>query len=271
MVNSHSNSFPSWKCRGMHVHCHGQQEQCDDEHLLSQTQNNRVVSKHVHQANSRAKMPLYIAQREMPSWLRLAPRPTGAAIQANLGGNCACGGTCGKCGDKLKAQVGAGGAPHTPPRRRRRRQPTPSATPTCTYHVIYANVRKLPCASPWCGRGIIYDVTSVTATGSGCPTSLVGLRVREVVTNNHGCVAGNVNAGSGCTITAAGNLIDDAGNPCQDQYSICDNATAFPATGCREIVTQQIYVGNVLADTRTITFTITRTAGGGCIGNVARS
>lgn len=252
------------------MHCHSQQEQCDNEHLLSQTQNNRVVSRPVH---SRAKMPLYIARREMPSWLRLTPRPT-APIQANLGGSCACAGKCAKCEGQLKAQIGGAGAgpsgtPRTPARRRRR-QPPP-ATPTCTYQVSYANERHNICPIGSCGTAIRYDIVAVIATGSGCPASLNGVSVTEIVTNNHGCLSTNVRPGAGCVITPTGNVVRADGSPCTDLYAICEDQSRIAVPGCTEVITQQILVGGVVAETHTITFTFNRTPGGTCWASVVRS
>jgi hypothetical protein len=165
------------------------------------------------------------------------------------------------------AQGDAGtGATPTPAPTQAPPSPVPAqAPPACTFSITYANIRNTGCPAGSCGAGITFDVTRVTATGSSCP-SLNGLRVTETVTTDNGCGPGTVTTGSGCTI-GAGGVIPPG---CTDVYSICGPAGAFPAAGCTEIYTQRLSVGGTLAETRTITFRITRT-GAGCSGTATRS
>jgi len=57
---------------------------------------------------------------------------------------------------------------------------------------------------------------------------------------------------------------------CTDTYALCGSAAVFPAGGCTETVTQKIFVGGTLAETHTITFTITK-SGGSCSGTASRA
>ena len=143
--------------------------------------------------------------------------------------------------------------------------PAPVA-PTCTYAITYANQTTPGCAAGQCGAQIQFDVTNVTATGTGCPATLDGLRVTEAVTTDNGCGPGGVTTGAGCLIGAGG--VVAAG--CTDVYGLCGPAASFPAAGCTERYTQQLFVGGDLAETRTITFVITRSAAG-CGGTVTRT
>jgi ferredoxin len=145
---------------------------------------------------------------------------------------------------------------------------TPATSPaagTCTYAITYANIRTPGCGAGRCGAQIVYDVTKVTATGSGCPPSLAGLQLTESVTTDSGCIPGAVSTGAGCPIGAGGTITG-----CTDTYGLCASAASFPAAGCTERYTQKLSVGGVLAETRTITFRITRT-GGACSGTVTRT
>jgi len=152
------------------------------------------------------------------------------------------------------AQVGDAGAGKAP------------AAPSCSYAMTYANVKTVGCSAGNCGAKIKYDVTGVTATGSGCP-KLKGLQVTESVTSDSGCLPGGVTTGGGCQI------VDDAGKVkagCTDTYGLCSSADSYPAAGCTEIYTQKLSVGGVLAETRTITFKITKSKAG-CSGTVTRT
>ena len=141
--------------------------------------------------------------------------------------------------------------------------PAPAAG--CTYSITYANVRSHACPAGQCGTGIIYDVTKVTATGSGCPPKLEGLNLSETVVTDNGCGPGTVITGPPCPIGPGGTITG-----CTDTYSICGPAAAFPAAGCTDIYTQRLSVGGVLAETRTITWVITKSAGA-CSGTVTRT
>lgn len=150
--------------------------------------------------------------------------------------------------------------------------PTP---PSCTYVVSYENVRNAPCNTGLCGAKIIYDITAVKATGLGCPSTLNGLMVTESVSNDHGCSPANVQGGAGCPIAenppmAPGNGIV---RNCTDTYGVCLGSTSqsrIPPAGCTETVTQQIFVGGVLAETHLIRFNISK-SGAGCGGTVTRT
>lgn len=141
----------------------------------------------------------------------------------------------------------------------------------CSYTITYANVQNLGCPAGSCGAKIRYDVTGVTASGSGCPATLNGLQLTETVSTDNGCTPGGVTTGAGCPITAtAAAPLNGTITGCTDTYGLCDAPASFPASGCTEIYTQRLSVGGVLAETRKITFKITKT-GGGCSGTVARS
>lgn len=140
-----------------------------------------------------------------------------------------------------------------------------STTPSCTYSITYANIRTPGCSGSRCGAKMIYDITKVTATGSGCPSTLKGLRITESVTTDAGCIPGAVTTGAGCPIGTGGTVTG-----CTDTYALCASAASYPSTGCTEIYTQKLYVGGVLAETRKITFKITR-SGSACSGTATRT
>jgi hypothetical protein len=142
--------------------------------------------------------------------------------------------------------------------------PMPAAA-SCTYKITYTNMKSVPCPSGQCGAQIQYDITKVTASGSGCPPKLEGLRLTEKCTNDHGCVSDDVETGDGCDIGPGGTVSN-----CTDIYGLCGPASAFPASGCTEVVTQKLFVGGDLAETHTITFKIIK-SGGSCSGTVKRS
>jgi hypothetical protein len=142
--------------------------------------------------------------------------------------------------------------------------PAARAAPACTYAITYANLRVLGCGA-LCGAQIRYDITRVTARGAGCPATLAGLRLTEAVATDQGCTPGGVAIGAGCAIGAGGAL---AG--CRDTYALCAAARGFPAAGCTERYTQQLFVGGQLAETRTITFRIRRRPGS-CTGRAVRT
>jgi hypothetical protein len=148
----------------------------------------------------------------------------------------------------------------------------PVAPPSCTYAITYANIRNTGCATGQCGAQIVYDVTGVTATGSGCPSSLNGLMVTESVTTDNGCGPGTVTTGAGCPIEEHPPMLPGHGivRNCTDTYGMCGPAAAFPATGCTETYTQKLFVGGVLAETRAIRFAIRR-SGASCSGTVTRT
>jgi hypothetical protein len=151
----------------------------------------------------------------------------------------------------------------------------PVAPPSCTYTITYDNVHDAPCEGGRCGRSIIYDITSVTATGTGCPADLNGLMLTESVTNNHGCSPANVQTGAGCLLESHAPMLPTYAilRGCTDTYSVCLGTTSqarIPASGCTEIYTQQLFIGGVLAETHIITFHLTK-SGTSCSGTVNRA
>jgi len=167
--------------------------------------------------------------------------------------------------DVLTAQADAG-VPAPPPG-------SPAAT--CNYVVTYKNEHEDHCDGGRCGAKVVFDITGVTATGAACPRTLDGLRVTEVVTNDHGCTPANVQGGAGCPIEEHPPLLPGHGiiQDCTDTYGVCLGATSqarIPPAGCTETVTQQIFVGGVLAETHLIRFPITKSATG-CTGTVNRA
>jgi hypothetical protein len=128
--------------------------------------------------------------------------------------------------------------------------------------ITYANQTTPGCGGS-CGAQIRFDVTGVTHSCDA--VDLAGASVTESVTTDNGCGPGSVTTGAGCPI-GAGNTITG----CTDTYGLCGPAAAFPIGGCTEVYTQQLFVGSCLAETRTITFTITRTATT-CSGTVTRN
>jgi hypothetical protein len=146
--------------------------------------------------------------------------------------------------------------------------PPPAVTPipTCAYNITYANESFPGCPEGQCGAQIQFDVAGVSAIGPGCPTTLDGLRVTERVTTDNGCGPGTVETGAGCAIGAGGAVAPG----CTDTYGMCGPERSFPAAGCTEHYTQQLFVGGELAETRTLTFVVTKSAAG-CGGTVTRT
>ncbi|MEX6688158.1 hypothetical protein QTN47_11665 [Danxiaibacter flavus] len=142
--------------------------------------------------------------------------------------------------------------------------PVPMKDDTCTYKITYSNIQKPGCAADKCGAKIIYDVSKVEATGASCP-SLKGLKVTESVTTDNGCTPGGVKTGAGCDIGDNGEVKN-----CTDTYAFCTSAANIKEGGCTEIYTQKLFVGGVLAETRTITFKFTK-SGGTCSATVDRT
>ena len=107
---------------------------------------------------------------------------------------------------------------------------------------------------------------AVNATGNGCPAKMTGYRLTEDVTTDNGCGPGTVDTGVDCPIELN----------CTDLYLLCLDADSVPEGGCREVYTQRLWIappgtsGGILAETRTITFRLTKT-GGECSGTVTRS
>jgi len=153
--------------------------------------------------------------------------------------------------------------------------PPGSPAATCNYEITYANERKAGCDGGRCGAQIVFDITEVKATGAGCPASLDGLRLTEVVTNDHGCSPANVQGGAGCPIKGGPPIAPGHGRiqDCTDTYGVCLGSTSqskIPPGGCTETVTQQLFIDGVLAETHLIRFPIKKTASG-CAGTVNRT
>jgi hypothetical protein len=161
--------------------------------------------------------------------------------------------------------------------------PPPAKTPPpppspCKISVQYTNPKELDCDTIWkmnkgtnpseplCGGGILYDLTSVTATGSNCP-NLTGLQVSEAVTGDQGCTPPGFvwPAPVPCTIGAGGKLTG-----CTDSYTLCGPTRNLQGNGCTEVVTQDVLVDGKVAQTHKITFKLTKTAKG-CTGKVTRT
>jgi len=148
----------------------------------------------------------------------------------------------------------------------------------CAYTITYANERAVDCdviwkqekgtnpPAPLCGKAIVYDITSVTATGSKCPAKLEGLTLSENVKGDHGCTPPSFvwKAGGGCTIGPGGKITG-----CTDTYSLCGLTSALKAD-CTEIVDQEMEIGGQLAEEHEITFDLKKSATP-CKGTVTRN
>ena len=167
----------------------------------------------------------------------------------------------------LLADVDAGVPPAAPPAKtppsKRPTAPPPKAAPEpeCKFTVTYANEKSLQCPDPKEPRGAIsrFDITKVRAVGKDCPATLDGLKLTEEVTSDSGCHPQKPEIGPGCTVHAdkatprEGRFVD-----CQDTYKLCGDNQAFKFLGCTQILTQKIFIGGMLADTRKIKFEIFR-------------
>ncbi len=148
----------------------------------------------------------------------------------------------------------------------------------CAYTVTYSNPRQVDCDTVFrnehgtnppealCGAALVYDITSVTASGSKCPTKLEGLKVSEIVKGDQGCTPpGYVwPAPNPCTIGPGGALTG-----CTDTFSFCGPTRTLQGNACTEIVDQEIEVGGQLAEEHEIIFTLKK-SGTGCTGKVER-
>ncbi len=160
------------------------------------------------------------------------------------------------------------------------RKPPPSAPPKdCHYSIKYSKPRMLDCDTvyknatgknppePLCGRGLLYDILSVSTSGKGCPAKLEGLELTEKVTGNGGCVPRNYvwsDPKKTCKIGSDGKLSE-----CTDTYSLCGPTRNLQGTGCTEVVTQELLVGGQHAETHHITFDLDKSPGL-CTGEVKR-
>jgi len=154
---------------------------------------------------------------------------------------------------------------------------TPAAT-GCQYTVIYSTPHQLDCDTVWrnkygntshpplCGGGLVYDIVSVSASGTGCPATLDGLEVSETVTGNRGCTPPGFvwPAPTPCRIGPGGKL-----SGCTDTYSLCGATSALQGSGCTEIVDQDVLVGGKVAESHQIIFDLTK-VGQICTGKVTR-
>ena len=135
--------------------------------------------------------------------------------------------------------------------------------------ITYANQQTPRCSGGNCGAIILYDITRVTH--SCASVSLGGANLTETITTDNGCSPGPVQTGQGCAIQNDNTLLGiSPSGPCVDAYGICLPASSYPSGGCTEVYTQNIFVGNCLAETRTITFRITKTATS-CSGTATRN
>lgn len=148
----------------------------------------------------------------------------------------------------------------------------------CAFTLTYANERAVDCDVMWkkekgtnppgplCGKAIVYDITSVTATGPKCPAKLEGLKLSENVKGDHGCTPPSFvwQAGSGCTIGPGGKLTG-----CADAYSLC-GLTSDLKKDCTEIVDQEMEIGGQLAEEHEITFDLKKSVTP-CKGTVTRN
>jgi hypothetical protein len=129
--------------------------------------------------------------------------------------------------------------------------------------LTYANQRTPSCTDGTCGAVIEYNITKVTHSCDSI--SLVGAKVTETITTDNGCGPGSVQAGPGCPIDIDNTL------QCKDTYSLCQPPSSFPDGTCTEVYTQKLFVGQCNAETRTITFKITKTSSTSCSGTVTRN
>lgn len=176
----------------------------------------------------------------------------------------------------LQADVDAGVPPAKAPAKPPAKAP---AAPNCKYKITYANVSNPGCeelgpeacrganvSKPECekletsrGARIRYDITKVQAMGKGCPATLDGLKLTEKVTSDAGCRPGKVETGAGCTIYAdKAKPLEGQFRVCTDTYSVCGGVQSFLFAGCTQILTQEIFIGGVLAETHEIKFEIYR-------------
>lgn len=156
-----------------------------------------------------------------------------------------------------------------------RRGQKPPPAPGCSFNVQYANEHTVNfCKPKTCGGAIQFDIVGVTAKGPACPPKLDGLDVTEHVTSDSGCakmpnkpVTGQFTLGPGGTPPSNAT----------DTYGFCFPQDLMFGPSCIQKMTQQVYVGGMLADTRTITFYIERhydfSAPGGmrCGASITRS
>ncbi len=141
--------------------------------------------------------------------------------------------------------------------------PPPSG---CTFIVRYGNERQgsicnppgCLCSPNSCGGGIQFDFLDVKALGSGCP-SLALQPITETVTLDSGCMKVADPITGSFTLDSKGKVPPGA----SDTYRLCfpkskvDIGLMLAAGECTQTATQKVFVGGMLADTRTITFRVT--------------
>lgn len=147
----------------------------------------------------------------------------------------------------------------------------------CQISVQYANPKQLDCDTIWkmnkgtdppeplCGGGLVYDIVSVSASGSGCP-NLTGLKVSEMVTGDQGCTPPGFvwPPPKPCLIGPGGKLTG-----CTDSYTLCGPTRNLQGNGCTEVLQQDVLVGGKVAEKHEITFDLKKTPAG-CKGKVTR-
>ena len=157
----------------------------------------------------------------------------------------------------LHADVDAGVPPTKAPAKPPAKAP---AAPDCKYEITYANEKNVGCVKDLPrGARIQFDITKVKATGKGCPATLDGLKLTEKVTSDKGCRKEEVQPGPGCTIDAdKATPLEGRFEKCTDTYGLCGAEQSFLFKGCAQTLTQEIFIGGVLAETRKIEFEIFR-------------
>jgi hypothetical protein len=148
----------------------------------------------------------------------------------------------------------------------------------CGYTVVYSNPREVDCDTvfknqtgksppdPLCGVSLVYDITSVSATGSKCP-KLDGLKLSEVIKGDQGCTPSGFvwPAPNPCVIGAGGQI-----SGCTDTFTVCGPTRNLQGNGCTEIVDQEIEVGGQLVEEHEIVFDLKK-SGKSCTGKVTRN
>jgi hypothetical protein len=159
-------------------------------------------------------------------------------------------------------------------------QVTPNAPGKgCKYTVAYANPKEVDCDKVWreekgtpppgplCGKRVIYEIVSVSASDSSCP--LAGLEVSEhveTVPDTHRCTPPNFKwpAPRPCKIGPGGKLTG-----CTDTLTICGPTSDLHYGGCEENITQDILVDNKPIEKHTITFELD-VQGANCTSTINR-
>ena len=133
-------------------------------------------------------------------------------------------------------------------------------TTGCKFNVRYGNERQEKlCVPTSCGGAIQFDILDITASGTTCPPSLAGMEVTEDVVSDKGCIKLPNKPVTGSFRLDARGRVPISG--AVDTYGFC-----FPKRrvdelmlilrSCTQTMTQKVFVGGMLADTRTITFVV---------------